>query len=250
MTNSPQSFDHLILNAISSSQVIDLVRRMNLLPQLLRRKQEEDLVSLVPIDDEYLNAKRIEFIGTKSLDQILRENCWSSRDLDIHLSRPEAMRLFCEQRFGPGLEELFLSAGGGHDQVIYSLLRVRDPGLAQELWIRLEEGEETFSELAVSDGEGPEASRKGILGPLAMGNIAPPQLVDLLRTLQTGQISHPTVLGDWVVLVRLEQLTPARFDSKMRSFLLEQQLGSFLESRVQQILQGEAVEELHFFSLK
>ena len=37
------------------------------------------------------------------------------------------------------------------DQVIYSLLRVKDKSLAQELWIRLEE-ESTLVELAVAYG--------------------------------------------------------------------------------------------------
>ena len=70
------------------------------------------------------------------------------------------MRRFAKQRFGPGLEETFLSSRGGRDLVIYSLLRVRDAGLARELWIRLEEGETTFAEAAHQYGVGEEALRK------------------------------------------------------------------------------------------
>ena len=74
---------------------------------------------------------------------------WTESDLHLHVLRPEALRRFAEQRFGPGLEERFLSFQGGCDQVIYSLLRVRDAGLARELWIRHEEGEITFARLQV-----------------------------------------------------------------------------------------------------
>ena len=40
---------------------------------------------------------------------------------------------------------------------MYSLIHVRDPALAQELWIRIEEGETGFTEAASQFGEGPEA---------------------------------------------------------------------------------------------
>ena len=92
---------------------------------------------------------------------MLEKRGWSESDLDIHLRRPEALRRFARQRLVPGLEETFLASRGGRDQVIYSLLRVRDPGLARELWIRLEEGETTFAEMAHQHGVGDEAQRKG-----------------------------------------------------------------------------------------
>jgi hypothetical protein len=49
-----------------------------------------------------------------------------------------------------------------------------------------------------------------------------------------------------LVLLRLEQLTPARFDEGMREFLLNQQLNAFLEARVQQLLSGDEPEKLHY----
>ena len=158
------------------------------------------------------------------------------------------MRGFAEQQVGPGLEEAFLAAQGGHDQIIYSLLRVRDAGLARELWIRLEEGEATFAELASTYGEGPEAARKGVIGPAPMGTINPPELAQLLRTLQSGEVHPPRQLGEWLVLLRLEQLTPARFDTAMREFLLNQQLDAFLNARVQLLLRGEQPDDLHYDS--
>ena len=56
--------------------------------------------------------------------------------------------------------------------MIYSLLRVKDYGLARELWIRLEEDETTFAEAAREFGEGPEADRQGVVGPIPIGSSA------------------------------------------------------------------------------
>lgn len=238
--------DLLAAGPDADQAVMALVRRMELWPQLLRRQQEELVTALVPIEPSWLQQQRQDFLGDEPLDQVLARHRWLESDLDLHLARPEALRRFAEERFGPGLEETFMAAQGGHDQIIYSLLRVRDGGLARELWIRLEEGEATFAELASSFGEGPEAARKGVIGPVPIGSIAPPELAQLLRTLQPGEVHPPRQLGEWLVLLRLEQLTPARFDAAMRTFLLNQQLEAFLECRVQQLLRGEQPDDLQY----
>jgi hypothetical protein len=223
-----------------------LVRRMDLWPQLFRRQQEEQIACLVPLDSEWLQQSLSEFLAGEPLEKVLSRRRWSEADLHLHLWLPEALRRFAEQRFAPGLEEVFLASQGGHDQLVYSLLRVRDVGLARELWIRLEEGEASFAELAASYGEGPEAARKGVIGPIPIGHVAPPELAHLLRSLQPGEVHPPRQLGEWLVLLRLEQLNPARFDASMRDFLLNQQLEAFLQARVDQCLNGEDPEELHY----
>ena len=156
--------------------------------------------------------------------------------------RPESLRRFAAQRFGPGLEDRFLGFKGGRDQVIYSLLRVRDPGLARELWIRLEEGEITFAEAASTFSEGPEAHRKGVMGPMEIGTLQPQTLQDLLRGLRPGEICSPKIIGDWQVLLRLEQLTPARFDEQLRLRMQDEALDEYLNNRVTKIMAGEAAQ--------
>ena len=135
---------------------------------------------------------------------------------------------------------------GGHDEIVYSLLRVRDAALAQELWIRLEEGETTFAEAGAQFSEGPEAARKGVIGPQPMAQLQPHELAELLRSLRPGELHPPRRLGEWSVLVRLEQLIPARFDAEMQQRLLDQQLRTFLEERVQQRLAGKVPDPLHY----
>ena len=181
---------------LSCSAIIPYLNRLKLWTQLVRRQQEEQILNIVPISQAWLDDARADFLGDSPLDSFLSQNNWSAKDLDIHLSLPEALRLFSEYRFSPGLEEEFLSANGGHDQVIYSLLRVRDPALAQELWIRAEEGETSFSELATEYGEGPESSKKGLIGPVPLGSIEPPQLRSILRSLSVSRITPPTQIGD------------------------------------------------------
>ena len=170
-------------------------------------------------------TKRQAFLGDKSLSHVLETRGWSERDLDLHLQRPEALRRFAKQRFGPGLEDTFLASRGSRDEVIYSLLRVRDAGLARELWIRLEEGETTFAEAAHQHGVGEEAQRKGVIGPMPIGLLQPEVLQrDFSRSLRPGELSAPCQLGEWHVLMRLEQLKAARFDEAMREHMQQEAL--------------------------
>ncbi len=229
-----------------SQALAGLVQRMDLLPQLLRRQEEEAIAALVDLPSEWFLNQQQSLLGDRPLDQFLAEKGWQESDLHLHLARPEALNRFARQRFGPGLEEAFLGAQGGHDQIVYSLLRVRDPSLAQELWIRLEEEETTFAEAATSFSEGPEAVRKGVIGPMPIGELQPPELAQLLRALRPGQLHPPQRLGEWSVLVRLEQLTPARFDAEMQQFLLQQQLDRFLSHRVNQRLAGDVPDPLDY----
>ena len=223
-----------------------LVRRLELHPTLIKRQEEEAITALVPLPDSWVSERIQELLDDQDQEQFLSDRGWSQDDLRLHVSRPEALRRFAEQRFGPGLEEEFLSSRGAHDEIIYSLLRVRDPALLRELWIRIEEGETTFSEAAQSFGEGPEAARKGLIGPLPIGQLAPPQLADLLRSLQPGCLSAPRQMGEWAVLLRLEQISPARFDGAMRKTMLLSSLNAFLDERVKQRLASELLDPLTY----
>jgi hypothetical protein len=53
-------------------------------------------------------------------------------------------------------------------------------------------------------------------------------------------------LAEWQVMLRLEQLTPARFDGTMRERLLQEELDRFLSERVEQVLAGKTPEPLHY----
>lgn len=239
---------HPVTHGLTDEEILALVRRMDLRSSLVRRQLEEEIIRLVNLPDDFQQQAIADFCGDRDKDSLLTEKAWTEDDLLLHVLRPEALRRFAAQRFGPGLEDRFLGSKGARDQVIYSLLRVRDSGLARELWIRLEEGEITFAEAASAFSEGPEAHRKGVMGPLEIGTLQPQTLQDLLRSLRPGEICSPKILGEWFVLLRLEQLTPARFDDQLRLRMQDEALDEFLANRVTRILAGEAaqLETLHY----
>ena len=231
--------------AIASPELTALVRRMDLEPQLLRRRIEEEITALLPCTSDELPKAEAQLLREQSKEAWLEAKGWTAEDLAIHLQRPIALQRFAEQQFGPGLEELFLASQGSRDEVIYSMLRLRDRGMAREIYLRLAEGELTFPEAASHFGEGPEAQRKGVIGPIAMGQLYPPVIGEWLRALAPGEVRPPQQLGEWQLILRLEQLSPARLDEAMKQKLLDEQLDAFLTTRVAQLQAGEPVEPLH-----
>ncbi len=226
--------------------VLGLVRRMELIPALLLRAEEEQVVSIVPLDANWMDKERERYLKETSLQAILDSKGWTEDDFNLFLWRPEALKRFAKQQFGPGIEERFLAGKENRDEVVYSILRVRDAGLARELWIRLEEDETTFSEAVTQYSEGAEAQRKGVLGPIAIGSLNPPVIGDWLRQMKPGEIRPPEAIGEWHVMVRLEQLTLARFDEAMKKTLLAESLKTFLQSRVDRKTAGENLDPLHY----
>ena len=207
-----------------------LIRRCELVPALLRRQIEEEITALVepnlqPSDELWASFRQKHHLQDNSadLESWLQKRGWSERDLRLHLLLPSALHRFQEQRYGPGVEEQFLLRKNDLDTVIYSLLRVKSPGLARELWISLSEGEVTFAELASRFSDGPEAQTKGVIGPLSLGSIEP-VLAKHLRSLRVGQLRRPVSVGQWHVLLRLENLTPARLDPSLETNCLKSSL--------------------------
>ena len=233
------------------SELEGLIRRSNSTQALVQRQIEEEILSLVALPEARLAELDQQWRSEQGLtddDAVtdwLAERGWQPDDLTLHLARPEALRRFGEQRFGPGLEEEFLRRKNELDQVFYSLLRVKEQGLGRELWIQLSEGEISFAEAASRYSDGPEASTKGVIGPIAMGTLQP-ELAERLRSLQPGELRPPEALGPWWLLLRLEHYTPARFDAGMRQRLLDDQLTSWLHQRAEHRLCGETAEPLHY----
>lgn len=246
MTEFLSSQENMIPSPLDIPTSLQFVTRLELWPKLLRRFEEEYIASLVPIDSEFIVENKSMLIGNSSLSEYLSEHLMSEADLDSNLHLTYALDQFAKFCFGPGLEEEYLSSEGGHDQVIYSLIRLKDAGIAQELWIRLEEGEASFPQLAEIYGQSPESDRKGLFGPLPIGGVKPSDLANLLRTLKPGEIHPPVFWGDWYVLIRLERLQSTPFDSSLRKHLLQVKLSALLDDRVNQRLTGQEPESLIF----
>ena len=117
--------------------------------------------------------------------------------------------------------------------------------MARELWIQLAEGEKSFADVASLYSDGPESITKGVIGPVRLASIEP-LLAKRLRVMRVGEITPPERMGSWSVVLRLEQISPSRLNEGTRAQLLQEQLDSWISTRVDAILAGATPDPLHF----
>ena len=141
------------------------------------------------------------------------------------------------------MEQHFLSRKLAHDQVVYSLIRVRDGNLAFELPQRLLEAESDFTPLASRYSEGSERSSGGRYGPVPFDQ-AHATVVEKLRGCQEGELLEPFFLVDIWLILRLDRWEGARLDAAMRETLIEELFEQWLQRRVNQLLAGQPPEPL------
>ena len=105
--------------------------------------------------------------------------------------------------------------------------------MAQELYFRIQEGEQSFSDLAREYSQGQEVQTGGLIGPVEL-NVPHAILAKMLTVSQPGQLWPPTRLGEWFIIVRLEKFFPAQLDEPMRQRLINELFNSWVQEQIQQ----------------
>jgi parvulin-like peptidyl-prolyl isomerase len=132
--------------------------------------------------------------------------------------------------FEPQAAEHFERRKPALDRVVYSLLRVKEAGLARELWFRIKEGEATFADLAPTYASGNEIYTAGIVGPVALGAMHP-ALAGVLKPARAGELLKPFAVAEWFLVARVDHHLPAEFDEQMKSQMIEELCHQWLEER-------------------
>lgn len=231
------------LPALNSAALTHLSRH-GLLKPLVEREVIAEEVSSIPMSDEESRAligqfcKRHQIEVPGALEHWLSEQALSMEDLAWQLSLPSRIERYARQQFGAKAESRFLQRKTQLDQVVYSLLRVKDGGLARELFLRIQSGEATFADLAARYAEGPEQSTHGIVGPVPLTQ-AHPVLAEKLRTNAVGTLLQPFAIEQWWLVVRPERLQSACFDEamalQMSKELFDQWVGEEVARRLREL---------------
>jgi parvulin-like peptidyl-prolyl isomerase len=157
----------------------------------------------------------------------------TSEQLDQLAVRELKIEKFKEATWKDQIHNYFHQCKKQLDKVVYSLIRTKDAGIAQELYFRIQEGESKFSDLAREYSEGAEAQTGGLVGPVEL-KVPHPQIAQMLFNSQPGQLCPPTRVGDWWIVLRLEKYISAELDDPTRKRLLNDLFQGWLMGQIQQ----------------
>jgi parvulin-like peptidyl-prolyl isomerase len=217
---------------------------------------------LVPLLRQSLIARAIQDVRLTDEERNLAQQAWARRhgirsaeQLHAHLAArgleeaeacwqaelPHRIQRHCAAHFSHRAEQRFLARKAQLDQVIYSLLRVKDASLARELYLRIAEGEADFAELAATYSQGPEQATRGIVGPVPLLQ-AHPVLAERLRTSRPGELQAPVAIEQWWLVFRLERLHSASFDEEMGQRMAQELFEEWVDEEVRQQIASRAAQ--------
>jgi parvulin-like peptidyl-prolyl isomerase len=155
----------------------------------------------------------------------------SPAEIRAAVARDSRIAKWKQETFGPHAREHFDKRKPELDRAVYSMVRVRDLGVARELWFRLKENEATFAELAARYTEGHELHTSGLLGPSAFGAMHP-ALAAHLRGAEERKLLKPFQVAEWFLVARVEKFLPAEFDRQMQNAMVEELCQQWLDTKL------------------
>lgn len=224
---------------ITAEEIIPLLLDYQLLPQLLRELIVDQAIAPFDCTSKEIDSACQHFFQQHQLTSESALRAWLERynisvdKLQALATRPLRIAKFKRATWESQLESYFLSCKSKLDKVIYSLIRTKDQGIAQELYFRIQAGEQSFTECAREYSQGPESQTGGLQGPIELST-PHPTLAKMLSVSQPGQLWTPTRVGEWIVIVRMEKFIPAVLDEPMRQQLLNKLFETWISEQVAQ----------------
>lgn len=232
---------------IQAEEMLVLLGRYQMMPQFLRGLIVDEAIAEIECTEEEKAAAIAQLEAQYQLTTPEAKEAWlksqnlTPEHLEQIATRSLKLEKYKQETWGHKVESYFLARKPYLDQVRYSLIRTKDLGLANELYFRISDGEQSFAEIAKQYSQGVEANTGGLLGPVPIRQ-PHPLISKLLEVSKPGQLWPPRALAEWFVIVRLEQLIPAQLDDAMRRRLIDEMFETWLNEQIKQMGPLQLVE--------
>jgi parvulin-like peptidyl-prolyl isomerase len=140
-----------------------------------------------------------------------------------------------KELYAGDVEQHFLARRDDLERITYRTIRVKQMGLAEELYLRLLNDEDTFENLATHYSDGEERMTAGLLGPMSITD-PHPTITKVLRKLSPEEISPPVAVESWYLVIKLERRQPAKLNNALRLQLENELLSNELTPQINEII--------------
>ena len=233
---------------------LDQLRRHGVLRALISGLVKQELLHDVELEPEAQRKamqgyrQRHKLVTAEQLQAHQTSFGYTASDLQWQAGLPERIRRRSVERFQSKAELHYLTRKEQFDQVTYSQLSSPNQFLAQELFLRLNEEEATFAELAAMLRKGGNQKGQGRFGPVAIANVPKPLAKPLHRCSPGTLLAPIQVQSSWLI-VRLEQFQPTQFDAAMEqrmcAELFQQDVDRIVDERMDALITSTASSHGH-----
>lgn len=227
---------------IHLEELPQLLERFKLLVPLLRSLLIEESISSINVSKDDQLKMQTKFLTDNQIDSPEKLSLWlksrglTEKQASANVLQALQLETFKNDRFTSDIPRIFMETKDQRDRVIYSLLRVKSQAAAQELYLSLEEGDATFTDLCQEHSSGPERETGGLIGPVEMSRLHP-QIAEMLRISQPAQLWPPCQLEDWWVVVRLDKKIPAQLNSHMERRIRDECFEAWVKQQIDKFLE-------------
>ena len=224
---------HIGDNRISGDRVLQQLYEAQLLPQLLREMVIDELVDRVAEENHIdLTPTQVEFDRLyEQVSQISPFQGMNSEQLATITTRTLKLHKFKQAGWGHKISSYYHTVEDQLHRVAYSIFQAEDGLLAQEVFFRIQSGEQSFAELAIQYSIDPSAPRGGNVGPVASREI-PPQIQQVLSKLNPGQLSPLLQFDRNYGFVRLNDLIKPQLDEGTSQVLIDELFENWIQAQL------------------
>jgi parvulin-like peptidyl-prolyl isomerase len=225
------------LNNCASAEILQLLEKYQILPHLIKEMVLDQAIASISCTAEEEKtaseklAQQLQITSDDARQRWLEQNNLSADKFRAIAIRQLQIEKFKHHNWGSHIESYFTQRQPQLNQVVYSLIRTTDMGMAQEIYFRLEAGEQSFAELAKEYSQGPEAQTNGIIGPIELQKLHP-ALAKILITSQPQQLLPPIQIESLIVIARLEKFIRVQLDNSLRQRLLNELFQTWLKAQI------------------
>tara|TARA_Y100001968_G_scaffold198540_1_gene182124 strand:- start:1175 stop:1921 length:747 start_codon:yes stop_codon:yes gene_type:complete len=235
------------------TESIKLLENNNLLIPLIKKEIIKDKLNSVNIDSKeqeiYLEKvwEKHNIKNELEYEQWLNRQKINKKSFQEKILYEHKVKKHLNKEFANKIEKRFLEKKSSLDQVVYSLIRMKEPFKSREIFHRIVNNEANFGEMATLYSEGIEKHTRGLIGPSPLSK-AHPQVANLLKSLSPQEIKEPFFLNGFTIIIRLESFLPATLDTKTRQMIalemFEEELSPNIKSIHSKLIGSEYNKEL------
>ncbi|AII50007.1 hypothetical protein KR52_12805 [Synechococcus sp. KORDI-52] len=230
------------LHDLQKLQPYELLHQHQLLEPLVQQLAEGQLAadaSFTSDEEKQLFQQAWQGIKSETPKNTTTEWPDDMSEDDKKLAEKQLEKLRLQKRmhelYDSEVETYFLTRRSDLERVTYRAIRVSQLGLAEELYLKLLEKEESFEKLASIHSVGEERLTAGLMGPMVITD-PHPKIAKVLRRLSPGEISTPIAIEKWYLVLRMEHREPACLSRSMRLQLQRELLDRDMRPIIDEII--------------
>ena len=225
-----------------NKETIELLIEHDLLIPLIQKELTKELIKNVEIDEEVRIQIKTSMMKKQGLKNDKEFNSWL---LDSNLNEekffekiifPMKLNKYVLEKFIHMVNARFLQRKEELDVVTYSLIRVKDRFLAQELYFKILDDESQFGELASQYSLGQEKISKGIVGPVAI-NKGHSILKEKLKNSPIGKLQNPFLIDNVWVIIKVESKQDSSLNKETELLMAKEIFDEHISKKVSETLE-------------